>query len=577
MTSAPKPRTSSASSAGVASAITRRPCSLGQRDHVGAEQPRAPADGERVAARQTEHLQPAQRGEAVHRQRRRLLEAGAVRDRDHRRGGDDEQLGLGAAVGAPRHHAAITSSPSGEPRRPRDRRTRSCPAASMPGVHGGARSATPAWRRPMSVGLTAAAATAIRTSPGPGSRTGAVDDLQDLGTSGLDDADRACHGGQVSGGRRGHRRPGGAGSRSRSSSVRTPSALRASLAASRLGASATPGPGGPTVASVIRTSRKVVWAARLVSSKLAGAAADRHRPAGAAERPHRLGAGLGRHQLQRLLQPLGHRLGQPAHAAQAAGGGHPRRCGQAPRRSSARSRSRSRRPPAAPGSRRSSQPSRGGEHDRVAQRAAQPGLVALGQHVAADVDEHEQVAAQRGRSARRRPSATAAGPPSMATSTVGRSRNAAIRDSAKYTSRPRTRVRGPASSTPGSELPRPVDLAHRPRAGHRIDRPPLPGETADERLGVVVAAHRLRGGQRADDVARRPPCRSPAAAGRPAGSLRRQSPSPAHRARSRRAARRRRRRSSDGRPRRGRAWRRAGPVSGTRSRRRGAPDPGHRR
>src|SRR4051812_31949215 len=46
------------------------------------------------------------------------------------------------------------------------------PAASMPGTHGGSRSCpAPFSRRPTSVGLTAAARTAMRISPGPGART----------------------------------------------------------------------------------------------------------------------------------------------------------------------------------------------------------------------------------------------------------------------------------------------------------------------------------------------------------------------------------------------------------------------
>ncbi len=68
------------------------------------------------------------------------------------------------------------------------------PAASIPGVHGGSIPSAPIARRPMSVGLTAAAATAIRTSPSPGSRTARSMTVQDLGTAGLRDADRARHG-----------------------------------------------------------------------------------------------------------------------------------------------------------------------------------------------------------------------------------------------------------------------------------------------------------------------------------------------------------------------------------------------
>ena len=51
--------------------------------------------------------------------------------------------------------------------------------------------AAPFSRSPMSVGFTAAARTAMRTSPGPGGADVAIDDLEDLGTAGGGDGDGA--------------------------------------------------------------------------------------------------------------------------------------------------------------------------------------------------------------------------------------------------------------------------------------------------------------------------------------------------------------------------------------------------
>ena len=99
-----------------------------------------------------------------------------------------------------------------------------------------------------------------------------------------------------------------------------------------------------------------------------------------------------------------------------------------------------------------------------------------------------------------RPSAIAAGPPWMSTSTVGRPRYAAIRDSAKNTSRPRTRVCGPGEQDARGELPRAPRSRRRGAGRARVDRPALPGEPTQQRLGVVVEAHRLAGGQGADHV-----------------------------------------------------------------------------
>ena len=69
--------------------------------------------------------------------------------------------GATAAITAAPTSRRSTSSPSDS----------TSPAASMPGTQGGASPSRPRSRRPMSVGLTAAALTASRTSPGPASRT----------------------------------------------------------------------------------------------------------------------------------------------------------------------------------------------------------------------------------------------------------------------------------------------------------------------------------------------------------------------------------------------------------------------
>ena len=142
---------------------------------------------------------------------------------------------------------------------------------------------------------------------------------------------------------------------------------------------------------------------------------------------------------------------------------------------------------------------RRGQHDRIAQRAAQAGLVALGQDVAADVDEHRQVAAQRR---------------DRVAQALGDRRGSAVdvdqhRRAAQVRGHPRLREEHVAAAHPGvgpgeqdarGELPRGLDLVDAARAGHGIDRPALPGEPTQQRLGVVVEAHRLAGGQGADHV-----------------------------------------------------------------------------
>ncbi len=135
---------------------------------------------------------PRMRGEPVHRQRRRGLRRDAVGERDRRGGGNDDQLGLGAAVGR-----AAGWWPPSPPGRPRARSTPSptdstVPAASIPGVHGGGTSVLPRVRVPTSVGLTAAKRTRMRTSPAAGSRTGRSMTRRTSGPPGSGIADCSC-------------------------------------------------------------------------------------------------------------------------------------------------------------------------------------------------------------------------------------------------------------------------------------------------------------------------------------------------------------------------------------------------
>ena len=64
---------------------------------------------------QPEQLEPGTRGEAVHRQRRRLDERDAVRNRHDRGGRYDQKLLLGAALGPPRTYGGHHLIPDPEP------------------------------------------------------------------------------------------------------------------------------------------------------------------------------------------------------------------------------------------------------------------------------------------------------------------------------------------------------------------------------------------------------------------------------------------------------------------------------
>jgi hypothetical protein len=141
-----------------------------------------------------------------------------------------------------------------------------------------------------------------------------------------------------------------------------------------------------------------------------------------------------------------------------------------------------------------------GQHQRVAERAGKPGLVAVGECVAAHVHEHQEVAAealsgqaealgQRGRTLvhvhEHRRLAEELGHPGL------REAHAARLDA-----RLRTR-----EQHPGGEPLRSGDLVAAPRPGQRVDRPPLPGHAAHYRLGARVEPAGLARGERADHVA----------------------------------------------------------------------------
>jgi hypothetical protein len=119
---------------------------------------------------------------------------------------------------------------------------------------------------------------------------------------------------------------------------------------------------------------------------------------------------------------------------------------------------------------------RRGDHYRVAQRACQPGLLAVGEHVAADVHADQQVATQlrnRGRDSSRGPRGSAADVHQHRLGAqVGRHARLAERDSL------RSAGLGPGQHRRAAELPAAPDLAQRPRSRMRIDWDPLPGDPA---------------------------------------------------------------------------------------------------
>ena len=83
----------------------------------------------------------------------------------------DEQLRLRAALGPPRQHGGHHLVAGARRAPPPGRPTRRCRRRPCPAPTAARTPSTPRWRSAMSVGFTAAALTAIRTSPAPGSRT----------------------------------------------------------------------------------------------------------------------------------------------------------------------------------------------------------------------------------------------------------------------------------------------------------------------------------------------------------------------------------------------------------------------
>ena len=164
---------------------------LGKRDHVRGELPGAAGDRERVAGLQPEELEPEPRGQAVHRQRRRLDQGRAVGDRHHRRRRHDQQLLLRAALGpagADRGHDLVA-----------DRQ----PVDVGPDRLDDAGSVHPRYPRRRQVGAAAALAQpdvgrvdgrGLDRDPdlaGAGLARRAVGDLEDVQVSGLGDDDGA--------------------------------------------------------------------------------------------------------------------------------------------------------------------------------------------------------------------------------------------------------------------------------------------------------------------------------------------------------------------------------------------------
>ena len=93
-----------------------------------------------------------------------------------------------------------------------------------------------------------------------------------------------------------------------------------------------------------------------------------------------------------------------------------------------------------------------------------------------------------------------AGPSFASTSTVSSPSSSAIRDSANTTPLSCTRVERVAARTPGASRRAPSISASARGPGVRVDRPPLPGDAADDRPRAMGAAH-LGRGERPDHVA----------------------------------------------------------------------------
>ena len=214
--------------------------------------------------------------------------------------------------------------------------------------------------------------------------------------------------------------------------------------------------------------------------------------AGAGER---LGAGLGRHRSDRGLDPLRRLGGQTPCAEQAAGGrdlGHTAedlvggQLAVAPGPENAEDDGD---PPRKRRRRR--------QHDRVAQRAAESGLAAVGEHVPADVDEHHQVALQVGRRGRdavldRHGSAVDVEQDDRFVQRLGQPRLGEAHAAAR--ARPRTGERDRRGEALGID-----HLDERPGSRLGVDRRALPRRPADHG-GAPAAADQLSRGERPDHV-----------------------------------------------------------------------------
>ena len=165
---------------------------LRDRDHVRGEEPRPAGDEERRSRVEAEKLQTSERRQPVHRQRRRLLDGRAGRNRDDRRSGDDEQLRLRPAVGAPRcrhgHHLVP------------DREMLDAGSDRLDGA-GGVHAGNP-WRRHRRVAALPQADVRRVDRGRPNGETHltrpriahvVLDDAQNLRPARLDDRDRARH------------------------------------------------------------------------------------------------------------------------------------------------------------------------------------------------------------------------------------------------------------------------------------------------------------------------------------------------------------------------------------------------
>ena len=139
------------------------------------------------------------------------------------------------------------------------------------------------------------------------------------------------------------------------------------------------------------------------------------------------------------------------------------------------------------------------EHHRVAERAGEARLVTVREHVPAHVHEHEQVrpelagdGAEAGRDLER--PRVGIDQQHLLAEQLGQAR---FGEADAVCAHARARVRGEDGR---GELARALDLVGAARPRQRIDRAALPGHSAEHRLGAVVEASVLGGGQRPHHV-----------------------------------------------------------------------------